>query len=328
MTLAGSIAWLYGPGYFDNFWNILLGLVIEVAPFLLLGAGLAAVIAPSGFSKLKIWDLVTRNRASAVAAGLGMSLTLPVCECGTASIARQANRAGAPVALSIVFLLAAPIINPVTLLVTYLAFEGNWLIILGRAGLGLVVALAVGLIISLYPRPTDLFVAGAITPRPEDPAHNVYPHNHDHEYSPDTAALPRPKAASFNNFVDRLSAEFIEAVRIVLPGITLAAAFQACVPPRYFLDLGQGALFSAIALMLLAGLMSICSSADAFVALSLAALLPSGSILAFLVFGPLINLKSIFLFRLVLRWRSIGLIALLCFNLVLVAAVFCNLWLA
>jgi uncharacterized protein len=286
---------------------------------------LAAVIAQGGFSKLKIWELAAHNRASAAAAGLGMSLTLPVCECGTASIARQANRAGAPVALSMVFLLAAPIINPVTLLVTYLAFEGNWLIILGRAGLGLVVALVVGLIFSLYPRPTDLFAAGATSATPAEPAQNAHPHTH--EYSPAKLDLARPKTAVFNNFVDRLTVEFIDTVRVVLPGITLAAAFQACVPPRYFLDLGQGAFFSAIALMLLAGLMSICSSADAFVALSFAALLPSGSVLAFLVFGPLINLKSIFLFRLVLRWRSIGLMALLCFSLVLVAAVFCNLWL-
>lgn len=336
IALSGLTAWLMGKVSFQNFWNISLGLLIEVIPFLLSGAILAALIAPLRPGDLKIWKLATRNRANATVTALGMGLLLPVCECGTASIARQANRAGAPAGMSIVFLLAAPILNPVTLLVTYLAFQGDWLIILGRAGLALVVALTVGLILSWYPRPNELFVPAA-TPGagPDDHDHDGHHHAgppvHDRLHpAADSKAAPahRPGAAGFNNFLERAAREFMEALRVVLPGISLAAAFQACVPSHYFLDLGQGALFSAVALMLLAGLMSICSSADAFVALSFAGLLPTGSILAFLVFGPLINLKSIFLFRLVLTWRAIGLLALLCFSLVLVAAVFFNYWLA
>jgi len=77
--------------------------------------------------------------------------------------------------------------------------------------------------------------------------------------------------------------------------------------------------------MLLAALMSVCSSVDAFVALGFAGLFPTGSVLAFLVFGPLINLKSLPLMRLVLRRQAIAMIALLTALLTLVAAVAINL---
>lgn len=326
---AGLTAWLMGRSVFDNFWNIYLGLMLEVLPFFMLGAILAALIAPLRLPDMKIWRTATRNRATAATAGLVMGFALPVCECGTASVARQTNRAGAPAILSLVFLMAAPVVNPVTILVTYLAFNGNWLIILGRSGLALVVALVAGLILSLYPKPADLFVSTANENNASDQHDHDHEHDHEEGILPEHGELPRHgKVAAFNGFLERAIEELLEAVRVGLPGIALAAAFQACVPSQYFLGLGQGALFSVIALMLLAALMAICSSADAFVALSFSGLVPAGSVLAFLVFGPLINLKSIFLFRLVLRWRTIGLLALFSFSLILPAALFINYWLA
>jgi len=325
--LSVVMAWFAGPVAFSNFWNVLLGLVIEILPFLLLGALLATALASSKFSRLNIWRRAARNRAGAVLTGVGMGLALPVCECGTASIARRVNREGAPVALTLVFLLAAPVINPVTLLVTYLAFEGNWLIILGRAGLALVVALSIALLLSLYPQPDELFVSG----RPAEDEPDV-PHQHHNHAENETVSQPgeRPdrsaRVTGFNNFVTGTTGEFIEAVQIVLPGICLASLFQTAISSRIFLDLAQGPLLSALVFMLLAGLMSICSSADAFVALSFTSVSPTGSILAFLVFGPLVNLKTIFLYRLLLRWRTIAFIAVFCFSLILVLTLFLNLW--
>jgi uncharacterized membrane protein YraQ (UPF0718 family) len=331
LAVSGIAIWLMGETYFANFWNIYLGLMLEVLPFFILGAILAALIATLKLPDLKIWRRVTRNRAGAMFTGLALGFVLPVCECGTASVARQTNRAGAPLLMSIVFLLAAPVINPVTLLVTYLAFNGNWLIIIGRIALALLVALLVGIILSLYPKPADLFLPGSHQPEKtgsgsghSDQAGEANCHHHSHEEQP-----PRTgKAPQFNNFLELVIKESLEAIRIGLPGIGLAAVFQASVPSHYFTDLGQGALLSVIALMLLASLMSICSSADAFVALSFSGLMPAGSILAFLVFGPLINLKSLFLFRLVLTWRTIALMAVFSFSLIVPVGLFINYWVA
>ena len=45
--------------------------------------------------------------------------------------------------------------------------------------------------------------------------------------------------------------------------------------------------------MLLAGIVSICSTVDSFFALSFASTFTTGSLLAFLVFGPMIDIKAI-----------------------------------
>jgi uncharacterized protein len=54
----------------------------------------------------------------------------------------------------------------------------------------------------------------------------------------------------------------------------------------------QGVFLTIGAMMLLAFMLSICSSVDAFVVSGLGGTLGTGPILAFLVFGPVVNLKS------------------------------------
>jgi uncharacterized membrane protein YraQ (UPF0718 family) len=304
LAIAGIPALLF-PSRTGHFFNILLGLTIEVLPFILIGAGFAALIA--NWNKGRRWFLqrIAKSRFRAALAGLGMGFAMPVCECGAASVARQADREGAPVSLTIVFLLAAPILNPVTIFVTWLAFGSDWLIVLGRVGLGLVIALGIGVLFSLHPHPAELF-------NRKEQGHSHSHHNID-------------KRGAFPVFLDKTIIEFIEAFRTVLPGLALASAFQAYAPGKLFTELGQGALFSALVLMALAFLMSSCSSVDAFIVLAFAGLFPSGALLAFLVFGPLVNLKSLFLMRMVLSWRAIGLIALLTSLVVLLSAVVVNL---
>ncbi len=324
LLLPGFIGGLYITGEplrFRIFLNIFLGITIEALPFLLIGALAVAMAATTQARRRTRAGRMGRVRAAFV--GVGLGLIVPVCECGAASIARQTHREGAPVTLSLVFLLAAPIVNPVTILVTWLAFGGDWAIVLGRVGLGLLVAVGIGLLFSMHPQPDTLFKSEVGQNEPSN-SHNEHPHMHSEgeKCSLAETGLPQPKLTLF---LDRTLLEFLQAAKVALPGIALAALFQAYVPQRGWLEVGHGALFSAIILMLLAALMSVCSSVDAFVALSFSTLFPTGSVLAFMVFGPIINLKSIFLMRLLLRWRTIGLIALLSFQLVLLAAVVINL---
>jgi uncharacterized protein len=69
--------------------------------------------------------------------------------------------------------------------------------------------------------------------------------------------------------------------------------------------LGQGPITSILAMMLLAWVVSICSTVDSFFALSFASTFTSGSLLAFLVFGPMIDVKNIGLLLSVFRARAI-----------------------
>ncbi|MBN9390876.1 MAG: permease [Chloroflexi bacterium] len=333
-----------GKSRWGDFLNIFLGLTIEALPFLLMGALVAATL---GVWKQRnkrvtgVWKKIVGTRGGATAAGIGLGFALPVCECGTASIARQVTREGAPVSMSLVFLLAAPIINPVTILATWIAFGGDWSIVLGRVGLGLVLATGMGLLFSFHPAPGQLFKPG-LMPGGKDnlPVNNPPASPHAHSHSAPTqaeekqevhaapvadAAASQPGRSKVSGFMQQCFLEFLGATKVAVPGISLAAAFQAYISPGLFLGLGQGAVLSVAILMLLATLMSVCSSVDAFVALSFTGLFPVGAVLAFLVFGPLINLKSLFLFRLVLRPATIWLLTVLCFSFILLAGVIINL---
>lgn len=327
-----------------DFLNISLGLTIEALPFLLIGAIGAAILSTWKSRSAWItrtWKKITGNRAGATAAGIGLGFALPVCECGTASIARQVTREGAPVAMSIGFLLAAPVVNPVTILATWIAFGGDLGFVLGRVGLCLALATGIGLFFSLHPHPHEIFKPGLVSPAEGDTTTSVsdeslHLHHQAHAHLPGegeggdnchnnpadhTLLLAQTK---INYFFYQCFSEFIMAAKVALPGISLAAAFQAYISPGFFLNMGQGAVLSVAVLMLLAGLMSVCSSVDAFVALSFTGVFPGGAILAFLVFGPLINLKSLFLFRLVLRPAVIWLLSLLCFSFILLVGVIIN----
>ncbi len=312
-----------GSARFEVLLNIWLGLVIEVIPFLLLGALLAAALATWGQGWLRADRLWGRGRLREAVAGVGLGFALPLCECGTASVARQLRREGAPLTLALVFLLAAPVVNPVTILATWVAFGGNLLFVVGRIGLALLVALSLGFFLSLYPRPQELFSSGPGS-EPSHPDHHAHA-GHSHTEGEDWSIPAAPFGGKWTKFTDRAGLEFLQTTRIALPGLALAASVQTYFPTRSLLDLGQGALLSAIALMVLGSLMSVCSSVDAFIALTFVSLFPAGSVLAFLVFSPLINLKTVFLLQLVLRRRTIGLVAFFSFQIVLLAAVLINL---
>lgn len=58
-------------------------------------------------------------------------------------------------------------------------------------------------------------------------------------------------------------------------------------------------------MMLLAAVVSICSTVDSFFALSFASVFTSGSLLAFLVFGPMIDIKGVGLMLSIFKPRAV-----------------------
>ena len=77
--------------------------------------------------------------------------------------------------------------------------------------------------------------------------------------------------------------------------------------------------------MLLAGLVSICSTVDSFFALSFASAFTSGSLLAFLVFGPMIDLKGLGLMLSIFRARAVIYLFALAAQLTFLSTLFINL---
>src|SRR5690606_10573070 len=115
---------------FQTFVTIFLGIFIEAVPFLLAGSlvsGLIDVFVDN--ESLARYEPKRAVPAAFVGALLGFAF--PVCECGVVPVTRRLYQKGLPVSVGIAFLLSAPVINPVVLASTYVAF-GWGPVLIGR----------------------------------------------------------------------------------------------------------------------------------------------------------------------------------------------------
>ena len=139
-----------------------LGIFIEAIPFLLLGT-VASGLIDNFISTDDIARWVPRNPILATLAGTFMGFLFPVCECGVVPVVRRLYQKGLPMSVGITFLLAAPAINPIALVSTYVAF-GFGPILIGRFVFTAIVALAVGLVFAFAARPQDVLRPTTLIP--------------------------------------------------------------------------------------------------------------------------------------------------------------------
>jgi hypothetical protein len=289
--------------------TIFLGIFIEALPFLLAGV-LASSAIQLFVSPEWVQRLSPRSPVPAALMGSVLGMVFPVCECGSAPTTRRLLAKGAPLPLGIAFILAAPVVNPVVIASTWVAFGGRPEIVIGRIVLTIVIAAAVGLVVGLHPRPAELLA------RPPD-------YNDEYDQFQQQYAVSRGRMRSL---LQHASNEFFEMGRYLVIGALIAATLQTIIPRDTLLSLGQGPVVSALVLMGLAIVLSICSTVDAFVALAFANSFLPGSLLAFLVFGPMIDIKSVLMFNSTFQRRTVALIVLLTFQMTLLAAVVINVY--
>lgn len=312
------------PETVSNFTAIFLAIFIEAAPFLLLGT-LASGLVEVFVSKDDLTRIVPRGILPATLMGAMLGFAFPVCECGVVPLTRRLYKKGFPVAAGVAFLLAAPIINPVALASTYAAY-GFGDVLIGRFALGVIIPCAVGLIISArgtapklllprtYARPM-LSISGASGLGDEaKEGLNIQ----------GTGAV-EPMPIRIRRATRIASDEFFEMARFLIIGAVLAALMQTFISRKDILELGSGPVSSVILMQIFAFVLSVCSTVDSFISLSFRNEFSTGSILAFLVFGPMVDIKSTLMFLNVFRRNVVVYLVILPFLLVLLAAVFINL---
>jgi len=254
-----------------NLITVFLGIFLEASPFLLLGV-LAASALDVLVSQERLARLFPRNGALGLLTGVALGAAAPLCECGTVPIARGSVSKGLPLPAAVGFLLAAPVINPITVAATYAAFQQDQRMVVLRVGLGVVVALAVGGLFLLWPRQES----------PLRSTEDVHEHTHcDHTDTSRWLAV-----------LEHTGHE-LRSLTIYLVGACLfAALLQVFLPRTQLVSWGQGPLLSVAIMMVIAVVLSTCSSVDAFVALAFSTTFSPGAILAFLLVSPVLNLKS------------------------------------
>jgi uncharacterized membrane protein YraQ (UPF0718 family) len=250
-------------------------LLVEAMPFILLGATVSAaieVLVPaSAFARIALLPRALQLPAAAAA-----GVAFPVCECGSVPVARRLAAKGLAPSAAITFMLAAPIVNPVVVASTFVAYSGRdtlWIMVLGRLALGFIVAMTVGWVMGRL-RSGELLRARSGTVE----AHEV------------NEAEPR-----WRRFFGHLTGDVVFMARFLILGAALAAAIQTFVPRSIVDSVADLPVISLLAMMALAFVMSLCSESDAFVAASFTAFGPAPQ-LAFLVFGPMVDLKLVALY--------------------------------
>ena len=256
--------------------TIAVGMTLQAIPFLLQGDFVAELIE-AFVSPAFIARVFPTNPLASVLTALVAAFALPVCDCSAVPIFRSLLRKGVPLSAATTLMLASPAINPLVIASTLYAF-GSWSLVAARVGASVVVALCVGLSMLVAP-PTALREEG----RPGAD------HGRDACCCEDGCELPD---RSVSGVLAATGRSFGRILPFLLGGVVASTMAQVAWPVSSLLS-GLPAV-GALALMMGAGFaLSLCSSSDAVIARSLASLAPTGALMGFMVYGPMMDVKNV-----------------------------------
>lgn len=287
ILLVGRLSGLTDVAPAQTFAIIFTAIVVEALPFVLLGAFASALIEV--YVSDDVLGRITKLPAALQlpAAAIG-GLAFPVCECGSVPVARRLIGRGMHPGAGVAFMLSSPVLNPIVLLSTWVAYSPRGLgtqMVVARATLGLITALVAGWALGSEGARELLRARGQEVSSLRD---------HDHGQ-----AIRKRRT-----FVEHLTGDFFFMGKFLMVGAAFSAGFQTLLPQSLVSGVARTAVIGTLALMAIAFLSSLCSEADAFVAVSFTQF-PLGSQLAFLVFGPVLDFKLMFLYGATFRKRFV-----------------------
>lgn len=276
-----------------NLNTIFLSILIEALPFVLIGVLIAGMIQIF-VTEEHIQRWIPKNKVMAVIMSCIVGALFPACECGIVPIVRRLISKGVPIHAAMGFMLTGPLINPIVIASTYMAFGNDFKIAGLRMGLGFLIAIMVSLAVSL------LFKGDQLKASISMGSSHFHTHTEKESFS--------------NRFWSMLTHsidEFFDMAKFLVMGAFLAAFVQTYMPAKALLETGDGPVTSLLVMMGLAYVLSLCSEADAFIGASFRSIFPTSSILGFLIFGPMIDLKNTLMMLSVFRYKFvIGMLAL------------------
>jgi len=269
------------PSLIQPFKTMFIGIVLEALPFILLGVIVSAFLHLF-VSEQAIRRFVPKSPLLGIPFACVLGVLFPVCECGLIPVVRRLMAKGMPLYIGVVFLAAGPIVNPVVYLATYTAFRSRPDMLYARMGLALLIGIAIGLIVFFFVKSNPL---------------RTEKHGPDHHH--------HHTGGKLTGMMEHAGSEFFEMGKYLMIGALLTAAIQTAVPRASLAEIGQHEAFSYFFMMAFAYVLSLCSTADAFVASSFAGTFTSGSLLAFLVLGPMLDFKTSLMLLAVFKRRFV-----------------------
>ena len=328
------------PSFFYSFLSVL----FESVPFLLVGALMAGIIEVFVPARWMTSFLPRRALPAILVSGL-LGLVFPMCECGVVPVIRRLMKKGLPVSCAMAYLLASPVVNPIVAVSTFVAFrrpeQHPWQTTCYRLALSYFVAILVALVFErLRPeqflnqtvldtlpgrqKRTGGFRVGSLAGSAAAAPFSLEGTEAGSGGPAALDALDDLEDQLRPTFARRLLAalqrgvnDFLDVTVFVVVGAALASVFNTAVNQKVIDPLAGNAPLAVGSMMALAFIVAVCSTSDAFIAATrVFEAFPFPARLAFLVFGPVFDLKLIFLYSLVFKrryvlWLGIGLFVLI-----------------
>lgn len=281
---------------------IFISIIIEALPFILIGVFVSAILQVFVTDQM-VQRFIPKNPLLGIIAASVLGIIFPICECGMVPAIRKLIKKGMPLYVAVTFILVGPILNPIVFLSTLTAFRNQPTVAYYRMGLAFVVALIVGLIVFQFVKSNQL--------REQTNQTKQDHHHHDHKHN----------NASNNKFiaiVGHAVNEFFDMGKYLVFGSIIVALLQIIISQSSLIELGKSGPSANFLMMGLGFLLSLCSTSDAFVAQSLQTIFTKSSLVGFMVFGPMINIKGILMMLAVFRSRFVLLLSTLVFIFVFI----------
>lgn len=268
---------------FESWMWSYLGIIVEALPFLLIGAVLSALIQIYLSDEL-IKKIIPKNSIIAYFIAAISGILFPVCECAIVPITRSLIKKGLPIGVGITFMLAVPIVNPVVIMSTYYAFPNDINIVIYRTIGGVIGSLIVGMIVGLiYDKKKNTEVL-----KSEEVALYCDCCTFSNNYYISLKG-------KIKNLVLNASNEFLNISVYFILGALLSSIFVVFLQDSLINNMTSGKIVGIGVMMLLGFLLSLCSEADAFVAKGFMDNFGVAGVIAFLILGPMMDLKNLIL---------------------------------
>ncbi len=302
------------PSIYGDFFFAFLGILFEGAPYIVLGtliSGFIDAYMPSGLMD----RLLPKNRYAAIALSGLLGAVFPVCECAIVPVIRRLVRKGLPISCAITYMLSAPIINPITALSTYSAFSGAdpLFMTLSRLGVAYVVTVLIGVIVHQFSARSILrreIYEGIEKSMLKAPAAEEHSHEHDHDHEHDHSKPDRLVAA-----LRTAARDFIDVGMYFTIGVLITALYRTQVDQAVIAAFAESDWVAVPAMMALSFVLSLCSTSDAFIAAQMLSFSQSAK-LAFLTYGPMMDVKLVFMYSAVFKPKFVIALALGLFVLI------------
>lgn len=280
---------------FITFSIIFSSIVLEAFPFMLLGTLMGGFVEVFlGREQLMRW--LPKNRRMAIVAAAFMGIIFPVCECAIVPVVRKFIHKGLPLGSAVAFLLGGPIVNPLVFGSTLVAYSFSFETAILRFIVGAGIAIGIGILIDSTLTADQALLPNSQT-KDQPCCHGGCSHDHD---------IPLSLLGKLRSALSHGAADFYDIGRFLIMGAFIAAALQTLVPRASFLCITDGPMIAIIAMMALAVVLNLCSEADAFIAASFQPMgIPFSAQMAFMVMGPMLDIKLILMYFTVFTRRMI-----------------------